>query len=212
MKLASYITTGPYTIPWEPTHPGVQNEREANYIYQKLYKEYFGNIQPPSLFTKSENDIFTDRMYHSLYPIKYSPLHLDTTNYSVSFWRNYYIPDYYLFKTKCQNGNFYIQKIGNHKHIGGDIKLFIYKGAYLNREFLLNTSGDEMIIPIDTNASEISFAFREFHFWPSGGLSKLLFKIVGDKDYTGSDIPLYTYSLIGIPQVITIKNLDYGKK
>ena len=212
LKLASYLTTGPYTIPWEPTHPGVQNEREANYIYSKLFKENFGNITPPKLFTSNVNDLFTDRMYYSQYSLKYKLPILDTANYTLSFWRNYYMPDYYLFRAKCQNGNLYIQKIGESKHIGGDIKLFIFKGSYSIREMLLNNFGNEMTIPIDTNATEISFAFKETHSWPSGQLSKLIFKVIGDKGYSGSDIPLYTYSLIDKSQVFTVKNLDLIKK
>ncbi|TAH27095.1 MAG: hypothetical protein EAZ07_02350 [Cytophagales bacterium] len=212
LKIAQYLTTGPYTIPWEPTHPASGNQIEAYYIYQKLYKENFGNITPPQLNPSFINSQIHDKMYYSQYPIKYKVKLLDTTNYMVSFWRNFYMPDYYLFRTKCEQGHFYIQKIGEQKTIGGDIKVIIYKGSNSISEFQLNNNGEEMKIPINSNSSEITFAFREFHAWPSGQLSRFLFKIIGDKYYPGRDIPLYYYSSTDRPQVFSQQNLDFIKE
>ncbi len=194
LKIASYLTSGPYTIPWQPHHPSTMNYAESYHIYNKLFKENFGDIIPPKLHSENSADLFTDRMNLSQYPINYKQNLQDTIGYAILFYRNKVWPDYYLFKTKCQNGNLYIQKIGEHKHIGGDVKIFISEGFTSIREANVGNSGNEIIIPIDTNAAHISFSFREFHAWPQSSISKLLFKIIGDTQYSWDNIPLIPLS------------------
>lgn len=202
--IANFITTGPYTLQWKPSHPKTFNNMETYFVYNKLYKQSFGDITPPKLHFENLNDSYTNSLYKSQFPIEYKQTLLDTAGNTILFFRNNTWPDYYLFKLKSINGNLSIQKIGEHKNIGGDIKIYIKEGYLGVRDTFLNNLGNEMIIPIDKDAKTITLAMTEFHAWPSSSIMKLLVKVRGDTQYSWADIPLVC--LTNNNQTFSIKN------